>query len=612
MEEDKISCIGCKRLFQHSGILRHLSSESAKDCKALYTDEALESLKRASRKRRNQLDTERKHRKRQKLNPELLSSKTEKKVISTDYKVSCKVCKRKFLDSGILKHISNTKNCKLNYPKKDLSKLEQLSVNTREIKLANWRKEHKHERLKYYNPRNRAEQYLKDKRKISGEYQQHKAFMKHKERSKKVAEKYYQNKHKWASKEGKAFSVASDKVFENVWDSIYDRHLDEAIEKVRDDKDLHLKVLDKALENTMAWKWQQSFYSKYRDCDGLSRIDCDKAFNPSNKPCICNWTQSEADDIYESSMEEAYKEALDIEEQKAAKTFFNNEWEGPLEESLNKSRNKFMNKGFNKFFDGLFQTVYNDAYDRAFDKVITSEKVWREDKGSRIPYGSPKLIMDLESDHVFATHEEIKKICCQKGEFTKEYSNLIFSLIDKEYGLEMLHRRKKFNKRSLNLHLSFKEKARKSLKKLERVNFPKDKQQEIRLVKKQAQNLSKELDNEIDDAVESGEILENDFPEVSKLYDELMKAINSKWDEINKKVSTFMKDKVFIDKFPPYTPPGEPCNCLVCMEKNHKMNWPFCTRICLQQDLQREDLTCPNCFKDIAKDLIESHIDECS
>ena len=120
MEEDKISCIGCKRLFQHSGILRHLSSESAKDCKALYTDEALESLKRASRERRNQLDTERKYRKRQKLNPELLSSKTEKKVISTDYKVSCKVCKRKFLDSGILKHISNTKNCNLNYPKKKL------------------------------------------------------------------------------------------------------------------------------------------------------------------------------------------------------------------------------------------------------------------------------------------------------------------------------------------------------------------------------------------------------------------------------------------------------------------------------------------------------------
>ena len=44
MEEEKISCIGCKRLFLHSGILRHLSSESAKDCKAFYTDEALESL----------------------------------------------------------------------------------------------------------------------------------------------------------------------------------------------------------------------------------------------------------------------------------------------------------------------------------------------------------------------------------------------------------------------------------------------------------------------------------------------------------------------------------------------------------------------------------------
>ena len=539
-----------------------------------------------------------------------MSSKDEKKVRSTDYKVSCKVCKRTFLDSGILKHISNTQNCKLNYPKNDLSKLEQLSVNTREIKLANWRKEHNHERLKYYNPRKRAEQYIKDKRKISGEYTQHKAFMKYKGQRKKVAEKYYQNKHKWASKEGKAFSVASNKVFENVWDSIYYRHLDEAIEKVRDDKDLHSKVLDKTLENTMEWKWQLSFNSKYRDCDGLSRIDCDKAFNPSNKPCICNWTQSEADDIYESSMEEAYKEALDIEEQKAAQPFFNNEWEGPLEESLNKSRNKFMNKGFNKFFDGLFQTVYIDAYDRAFDKVITSEKVWREDKDGSL--SSPKLIMDMESDHVFATHEELKKICCQEGKFTEEYSNMVFSLIDKEHGLEMLHGRKKFNKDSLNLHLSFKEKARESFKKLKRANFPEDKQQEIGLVKKQAQNLSKELDNEIDDAVESGKILEDDFPEVSKIYDELMKAIKSKWGEINKRVSTFMKDKVFIDRFPPYSPPGEPCNCLFCMEKNHKMNWPFCTRICLQQDLQREDLTCPNCFKDIAKDLIECHIDECS
>ena len=134
MEEDKISCIGCKRLFQNSGILRHLSSESAKDCKALYTDEALESLKRASRKRRNQLDTERKYRKRQKLNPELLPSKTEKKVTSTDYKVSCKVCKRTFLDSGILKHISNTQNCKLNYPKKDLLKLKTSSKSRSEMK----------------------------------------------------------------------------------------------------------------------------------------------------------------------------------------------------------------------------------------------------------------------------------------------------------------------------------------------------------------------------------------------------------------------------------------------------------------------------------------------
>ena len=254
-----------------------------------------------------------------------------------------------------------------------MHRLEQLSVSTSEIKLAIWRKEHNHERIEYYNPRERAEQYLKDKRKISGEYQQHKAFMKHKLQKKKVAEKYYQKKHKWASKEGKAFSVASNKIFENVWNSIDDQHLDEAIDKVRDDKDLHSKVLDKALENTMAGKWQQSFYSKYRDCDSLSRIDCDKAFNPS-KPCICNRTQSETNDIYESSMEQAYKEALDIEEQKAAQPFFNDAWEGPLEESLIKSRKKFMNKGFNKFFDGLFQTVYDDAYDRAFDKVINSEK----------------------------------------------------------------------------------------------------------------------------------------------------------------------------------------------------------------------------------------------
>ena len=114
MEEEKISCIGCKKLFLHSGILRHLSSEYAKDYKAKYTDEALESLKRASRKRRNHLDNERKFRKRQKINPEHMSSKDEKKVRSTDYKVSCKVCKRKILDSGILKHISNTENCKLN------------------------------------------------------------------------------------------------------------------------------------------------------------------------------------------------------------------------------------------------------------------------------------------------------------------------------------------------------------------------------------------------------------------------------------------------------------------------------------------------------------------
>ena len=218
----------------------------------------------------------------------------------------------------------------------------------------------------------------------------------------------------------------------------------------------------------------------------------------------------------------------------------------------------------------------------------------------------------MESDHVFATHEELKKICCQEGEFIKEYSNLIFSLIDKEYGLEMLHRRKKFNKDSLNLHLSFKEKARESFKKLKGANFSEDKQLEIKSLKKQAQNLSKELDNKIDNVVESGKILEDDFPEVSKLYKELMKEINRQWGEINKRVSTFTKDKVFIDKFPPFTPPGEPCKCPMCMDKNHKMTWPFCTRICLQKELNREDLTCPNCFKDIAKDLIESHIDECS
>ena len=34
----------------------------------------------------------------------------------------------------------------------------------------------------------------KDKRKISGEYRHHKAFMKHKLQKKKVAEKYYQKK----------------------------------------------------------------------------------------------------------------------------------------------------------------------------------------------------------------------------------------------------------------------------------------------------------------------------------------------------------------------------------------------------------------------------------
>ena len=107
-------------------------------------------------------------------------------------------------------------------------------------------------------------------------------------------------------------------------------------------------------------------------------------------------------------------------------------------------------------------------------KSSIQKKMWREDKRGSL--GTSALIIDMESDHVFATNEELKKICCQKGEFTQEYSNLIFSLIDKEYGLEMLHRRKKFNKDSLNLHLSFKEKARESFKKLKGANFSEDKQ----------------------------------------------------------------------------------------------------------------------------------------
>ena len=155
MEEEKISCIGCKRLFQHSGILRHLSSESAKDCKASYTDEALESLKRASRKRRNQLDTERKFKKQQKL----LSSKNESDVTSTDHKVSCKVCKRKFLESGILKHISNTENCKLKYPKKDLSKLKTSSNSRNKMK-------DKARKCEVYDPDLRSEEYPKNRDKI--------------------------------------------------------------------------------------------------------------------------------------------------------------------------------------------------------------------------------------------------------------------------------------------------------------------------------------------------------------------------------------------------------------------------------------------------------------
>ena len=634
MDDSIIRCKGCPKSFKTLTILKHLSH--VKKCKQSYsekelndmsvTSKKLTAIKKRDKKLQNYTTTKRqeiyqKNKDKIALKYTFRKKEQEEKGICADDKQTnkekCKVCLRYFKDTSILNHIAKSNLCRKLYNsesfQKEMDRLGKLSSDRNEIKVANWNKEHQHERFKYYNPRKRAERYVNDRRKISAEYQKHKAYMKHKIRKKKVAEKYHQKKMKWASKEGKAFSVASKQVFENIWNDIYDEHFDEALEKVHDDKDLHSKAFDIAMESTFRGGGIVIFSRKYQNCDGFIKFDCEKAYNPLNKPCICKLTESEIDVIHESSMEEAYKEAykeaFDIEEGKAAKTIFNKKWKGPLENALEEARQKFVNKGFNKFFDGLFQIVYNDAYDRALDELINSEKLWREDKEGSL--GSLDLIYDMESDHVFATHEELKKFCCQEGEFTKQYSDLIFSLIDKEYGLEMLHRRKRFNKDALNLHLSFKEEARKTFKKLKNVNFTKDKGQEIELAKKQAQNLSKELDNKIDNAVETGNRLEDDFQEVSKLYDELMKVINSQWDEMNKKVSIFTKDKAFIDKFPPYARPGEPCNCIMCIGKTHKITWPFCTRIEKQKELQREDLTCPNCFKDIAKNLMESHIDNC-
>ena len=92
-----------------------------------------------------------------------MPSKTEMKVIATDYKVSCKVCKRTFLDSGILKHISNTENCKLKYPKKDLSKLKTSSNSRNKMK-------DKARKCEVYDPDLRSEEYPKNRDKIALKY----------------------------------------------------------------------------------------------------------------------------------------------------------------------------------------------------------------------------------------------------------------------------------------------------------------------------------------------------------------------------------------------------------------------------------------------------------
>ena len=83
-----------------------------------------------------------------------------------------------------------------------------------------------------------------------------------------------------------------------------------------------------------------------------------------------------------------------------------------------------------------------------------------------------------------------------------------------------------------------------------KVNFSIIKQQEIKAPKKQAQSLSKNINNDIEAAAESSIKVKDSVRDFKSHHNNLMTSITEQWNKINEKICAFKKDKIFLDNFP--------------------------------------------------------------
>ena len=114
---DERACKFCKRKFSLSTILKHLSHNAT--CRSSY-GEKYEKLERKIIEERRQLakkKTENREGIAEKIDdcPDSKIPEEVVEVFDKDLKVSCKFCKRQFLQKSLLRHISRNKLCKASY-----------------------------------------------------------------------------------------------------------------------------------------------------------------------------------------------------------------------------------------------------------------------------------------------------------------------------------------------------------------------------------------------------------------------------------------------------------------------------------------------------------------
>ena len=115
---DKRACKYCKKKFSLSTILKHLSHNAT--CKSSYGNN-YKKLERKIIKERKQLAKKKNPENRERIAKKIddcPNSKVPKELVDVfdnDLKVSCKFCKRQFLQKSLLRHISRSKLCKAFY-----------------------------------------------------------------------------------------------------------------------------------------------------------------------------------------------------------------------------------------------------------------------------------------------------------------------------------------------------------------------------------------------------------------------------------------------------------------------------------------------------------------